>query len=40
MTLHGGVGIDLVSVGRFERVLERWPGIESRLFTPAEIDSC
>jgi holo-[acyl-carrier protein] synthase len=31
-----GVGIDVVDIARFERVLERTPGLLVRLFTPAE----
>jgi holo-[acyl-carrier protein] synthase len=31
-----GVGIDLVDVARFERTLERTPGLRSRLFVAAE----
>ena len=32
----GGVGIDLLDIERFERVLERRPRIERRLFTDGE----
>ena len=32
----GGVGIDLLDVGRFERALERRPRLAERLFTDAE----
>jgi holo-[acyl-carrier protein] synthase len=31
-----GVGIDLVDVARFAKVLDRRPGIAERLFTPGE----
>ena len=31
-----GVGIDVVDVARFGEVLERTPGLRTRLFTPAE----
>lgn len=31
-----GVGVDVVDVARFARVLERTPGIAARLLTPAE----
>jgi holo-[acyl-carrier protein] synthase len=31
-----GIGVDLVDVGRLERLLEQWPGMAGRLFTPAE----
>jgi holo-[acyl-carrier protein] synthase len=31
-----GVGVDLVDVGRFRRVLARRPGLAERLFTEAE----
>ena len=34
--MSGGVGIDLLDVGRFERVLERRPRIAERVFTDAE----
>jgi holo-[acyl-carrier protein] synthase len=32
----GGVGIDLLNVERFERALERRPGLADRLFTDGE----
>jgi len=32
-----GVGIDLVDIDRFRRVLERTPGMRQRLFLPAEL---
>ncbi len=35
-----GCGFDLVEVGRLERALGRHPGLEQRLFTPAEIAYC
>lgn len=31
-----GVGVDVVDLARFERTLERTPGLRTRLFTPAE----
>ena len=31
-----GVGIDVVDIQRFERTLDRTPGLRGRLFTPAE----
>jgi holo-[acyl-carrier protein] synthase len=31
-----GVGIDVVDVERFRRILDRRPGLAERLFTPAE----
>ena len=34
--MGGGVGIDLLDVGRFERVLERRPRLAERVFTDAE----
>src|SRR5918999_3290055 len=34
--MGGGVGIDLLDVGRFERVLERRPRLAGRVFTGAE----
>ncbi len=34
-----GIGVDLVQIGRMERLLERWgERLEGRLFTPAERD--
>jgi holo-[acyl-carrier protein] synthase len=36
--VSGGVGIDLLDVGRFERVLERRPRLAERVFTEAERD--
>ncbi|MBA8954434.1 holo-ACP synthase [Actinomadura namibiensis] len=33
-----GVGIDVVDVARFERSLERTPGLRTRLFTEGERD--
>ena len=33
-----GVGIDVVDVARFGQVLERTPGLRSRVFTPAEAE--
>ena len=34
--MSGGVGIDLLDVGRFERALERRPRLADRVFTDAE----
>src|SRR3954470_9191221 len=34
--MAGGIGIDLLDVGRFERALERRPRLADRLFTDAE----
>ena len=34
--MGGGVGIDLLDVGRFERALERRPRLAERVFTDAE----
>ena len=34
--MSGGVGIDLLDVGRFERALERRPRLAERVFTDAE----
>jgi ADP-dependent NAD(P)H-hydrate dehydratase / NAD(P)H-hydrate epimerase len=34
------VGLDLVEVARFQQALERHPGLERRVFTPAEIAYC
>jgi holo-[acyl-carrier protein] synthase len=34
------VGIDVVSIGRLERALERRPALAERLFTAAELESC
>ncbi|HKU11709.1 MULTISPECIES: holo-ACP synthase [Sinomonas] len=31
-----GIGVDVVDVDRFERQLERTPGLRDRLFVPAE----
>lgn len=31
-----GIGVDVVDVERFERQLERTPGLKERLFVPAE----
>lgn len=31
-----GVGVDVVDLARFERSLERTPGLRERLFTPVE----
>ncbi len=31
-----GIGVDVVDVERFEKTLERTPGLIGRLFTPAE----
>jgi holo-[acyl-carrier protein] synthase len=31
-----GIGIDVVDIARFERQLERAPGLLTRLFTPTE----
>ncbi|HEY5529042.1 MAG TPA: NAD(P)H-hydrate dehydratase [Thermoleophilia bacterium] len=36
----GFTGLDLVEVDRFRRALERHPGLEVRVFTPAEITYC
>lgn len=33
-----GVGIDMVDIGRFGKVLSRRPGIKERLFSSAELD--
>ncbi|MFN8159527.1 MAG: holo-ACP synthase [Solirubrobacterales bacterium] len=35
--MAGGLGIDLIEIGRLERVLARRPGLARRLFTDAEI---
>ncbi|UCD72266.1 MAG: holo-ACP synthase [Syntrophobacterales bacterium] len=36
-----GIGVDIVSIRRFERMLERWgPLFTKRVFTPAEVDFC
>jgi holo-[acyl-carrier protein] synthase len=32
-----GIGIDLIEIDRFERVLSRRPRLRERLFTPAEL---
>ena len=32
-----GIGIDVVEIDRFARVLERRPGLAARLFTPDEL---
>ncbi len=40
METRGGCGFDLVEVDRLEGALARHPGLEQRLFTPAEIDYC
>lgn len=34
------VGIDLVQVSRFARVMERWPALLHRMFTAAELGAC
>jgi ADP-dependent NAD(P)H-hydrate dehydratase / NAD(P)H-hydrate epimerase len=34
------VGLDLVEVERFRRALGRHPGLEERIFTPAEVSYC
>ena len=34
------VGIDIVSIDRLERAIEKRPGLATRLFTQNEIDSC
>ena len=31
-----GIGVDVVDIARFERQLERTPGLRDRLFVPAE----
>ncbi|WP_138442303.1 holo-ACP synthase [Sinomonas susongensis] len=31
-----GIGVDVVDIDRFERQLERTPGLRDRLFVPAE----
>ena len=31
-----GIGVDVVDLERFERVLERTPAVRARLFTPSE----
>lgn len=36
--MSGGVGIDLLDVGRFERALTRRPRLAERVFTDAERD--
>ena len=33
-----GIGVDVVQVSRFERQLQRAPGLRQRLFVPAERD--
>jgi holo-[acyl-carrier protein] synthase len=33
-----GIGIDVVEIERFARVLERRPGLAGRLFLPAELE--
>ncbi|WIJ45087.1 holo-ACP synthase [Curtobacterium citreum] len=32
-----GIGVDVVDLDRFERVLDRTPALRSRLFTPSEL---
>jgi holo-[acyl-carrier protein] synthase len=34
------VGVDVVDVGRFARVLERWPRLAERVFTDGERETC
>jgi holo-[acyl-carrier protein] synthase len=34
------IGIDVVDVARFDKALRRSPGLETRLFTSAEIKYC
>ncbi len=36
-----GIGIDIVSIGRIERMLEKWgPVFTERVFTPTEVAFC
>jgi holo-[acyl-carrier protein] synthase len=35
-----GIGVDVVEVGRVERLLERRPTFRRRVFTEAEVDYC
>ena len=36
-----GIGIDIVSIGRIERMLEKWgPAFTERVFTPTEVAFC
>jgi holo-[acyl-carrier protein] synthase len=34
------VGIDVVEIERFRAALQRWPSLEARVFTKAEIETC
>lgn len=34
------VGVDLVDIARFERTIDRTPGIVGRVFTPSEREQC
>ena len=36
--MSGGVGLDLLEIGRLERALERRPQLAQRLFTDAELE--
>ena len=40
MIAGSAVGIDILSIGRLERAIEKRPGLATRLFTQNEIDSC
>lgn len=40
MSATVGVGVDLLSIDRLERALERRPSLAGRLFTPGELDRC
>jgi holo-[acyl-carrier protein] synthase len=35
-----GVGIDVLDIDRFERAIEKRPGLVTRLFAQSEIDAC
>lgn len=37
--MPGGVGIDLIEIGRMERALERRPRLAGRLFTAGELET-
>jgi holo-[acyl-carrier protein] synthase len=41
MTMIAGIGIDLVSVGRLKRILDRWDRrFTARVYTQREMDYC